>query len=109
MILPLTGSSSSSQNLVSSVSREIRVEKAEILLGWFLDRGGSNQCSAGCRLEEWMAVNRPQPEYLSVRSGKTLYPLVAFREDPVVTVTKSDKMGGFQLIALHRRVCLLAS
>jgi len=56
-----------------------------------------------------MAVHWPQPEYLSVCSRKTLYPLVAVWEDPVVTVADSDKMGGFQLIALHRRVCLLAS
>jgi len=33
-----------------------------------------------------MAVRRPRPEYLSVRSSRTLDPLVAVREDPVETV-----------------------
>jgi len=40
---------------------------------------------------------------------KILYPLLAVREDPVVTDAESDKMGGFQLIALHMRPCLFAS
>jgi len=40
------------------------------------------------RLGEWMAVHWPQREYLSVRSRKTLYPLVEVREDSVVTVAK---------------------
>jgi len=45
-----------------------------------------------------MAVRRPRPEYLSVRSRRTLDPLVAVREDPLETVAESDKVGGFQLI-----------
>jgi len=57
-----------------------------------------------------MAENRPRPEYLSVRSHKTLDPLVAVREDPVVTVAESDKMGGFRLIEeKHGPACLFAS
>jgi len=41
----------------------------------------SHKCSAGCRLGEWKAVHQPRPEYLSVRSRRTLDPLVAVRED----------------------------
>jgi len=37
-----------------------------------------------------MALRRPRPEYLPVRSRRALDLLVAVREDP--------KMGGFQLI-----------
>jgi len=44
-----------------------------------------------------MAVRRPRPQYLSVRSRRTSDPLVAVREDPVETVAESDMMGGFQL------------
>jgi len=56
-----------------------------------------------------MAVRRPRPEYLSVRSSRTLDPLVAVREDPVETVAESDKMGVFQLIEEeHRPSCLFA-
>jgi len=56
-----------------------------------------------------MAVCRPRPEYLSVRSRRTWDPLVAVREDPVETVAESDKMGGFQLIEEeHRPSCLFA-
>jgi len=56
-----------------------------------------------------MAVRRPRPEYLSVRSRRTLDPLEAVGEDPVETVAESDKMGGFQLIEEeHRPSCLFA-
>jgi len=57
-----------------------------------------------------MAVCRPRPEYLSVRSRRTLDPLVAVREDPIETVAESDEMEGFQLTAKkHRHSCLFAS
>jgi len=42
-------------------------------------------------------VNRLRSEYLFVLSRKTLYPKV--REDPVETVSESDGMEVFQLIA----------
>jgi len=50
-----------------------------------------------------MVVRRPRPEYLSVRSSKTLDPVIAVREDPVETVAESDKLGGFQLIEEEHR------
>jgi len=50
-----------------------------------------------------MAVRQPRPEYLSVRSRRTLDPLVAVREDPLETVAESDKTGGFQLIEEEQR------
>jgi len=58
-----------------------------------------------------MAVRQPRPEYLSVRSRRTLDPLVvAVREDTVETVAESVKMGGFQLVEEeHRPSCLFAS
>jgi len=57
-----------------------------------------------------MAVRRPRPEYLSVRSRRTLDPLVAVREDPVEPVAELDKMRGFQLIEEeHRPRCLFAA
>jgi len=56
-----------------------------------------------------MAVRRSRPEYLSVRSRRTLDPIVAVREDPVETVAKSDKMESFQLIEEEQRPsCLFA-
>jgi len=57
-----------------------------------------------------MAVRRLRPEYLSVRSRRTLDPLVAVQKDPAETVAESDKMGGFRLIEEeHRPSCLFAS
>jgi len=64
------------------------------------------------RMDEWVrmdAVRRPRPEYLSVRSLRTLDPLVAVRKYAVETVAESDKVG-FQLIGEeHRPPCLFAS
>jgi len=37
-----------------------------------------------------MAVRRPRPEYLSVRSRRILDPLLAVRKDPVETVAESE-------------------
>jgi len=42
-----------------------------------------------------MAVHRPQPEYQSVRSRKTLFPLVAVREDPVETLAERARWEAF--------------
>jgi len=57
-----------------------------------------------------MVVRRPRPEYLSVRSRRTLDPLVAVREYPLETVSESDKTEGFQLNEEeHRPSYLFAS
>jgi len=50
-----------------------------------------------------MAVRRPRPENLSVRSRRTLDPLVAVWEDPVETVAESVQL----IEEEHRPSCLL--